>query len=189
MSLARTGFSGGFFASAATVVLWTLLMLCAPAAASADPITASNAEQFGAALQKFQEGQRLWLKISQAYLRPCYLNKHEKCRENMREALNTIPQRVEETGTALVRYLMPVRNGQFMYEPVFSVLLLDSIVSQGGGCEVWQSRASDHKGQTLSALMQEASREIGARTSLPESKRLDELSRLTSPCGVTRPLI
>lgn len=147
-----------------------------------------------------EEEQRLaqldeqFSKFTEEILKPCILNRNAECRDNMTLALNAAAQHarsiegvIGSTTARVIGLTTYIRNGQFRYEPVFALRLLNAIVRQGGSCPEWRAASAVPVGGSkldMATLFKRAESELPKHTRLPEHRQFAFVSGKLTQCGI-----
>ncbi|MGE3511773.1 MAG: hypothetical protein AB7N65_23145 [Vicinamibacterales bacterium] len=152
-----------------------------PLATSAPPEAGMALSAAAAAQPAIVKRAQLALRTVQGrYLAPCFRGDHASCRGNMASLLGILQTDHQLTADEWAQ-LEPVRNNMFFYLVAPSLRLAVAIVKSAGECSEWASLAAN-AGVSLSQLVVSAAREVGGRTTLPESRELAYLQARVNSC-------
>lgn len=155
----------------------------------ADPLAAPSHADAGIALSAaaaaaqpaiVKRAQLALRTVQGRYLAPCFRGDHASCRGNMASLLGILQTDHQMTADQWAQ-LEPVRNNMFFYLVAPSLRLAVAIVKSAGECSEWASLAAN-AGVSLTQLVLSAAREVGGRTTLPESRELAYLQARVSSC-------
>ncbi len=125
-------------------------------------------------------GRSAWSYLSESLLKPCGQRDDVKCQENMVALRNKYPQELKNARLVLdgvkFRFLVALRNGNFLYQIAPSYLLLQTIVGRPGNCASWAATANpllNMPSGALRLLSNEADAEIPPNSRYPEREVLD----------------
>ena len=170
-------------------VLVTLLICPSPASAdeflleTPDGLLAFQTDQDRQSyIQWVREGGRsAWLYLSDRLMKPCARGEDDECQKNMVALRNEYPQALKNARVVLdgvkFRFLVALRNGNFLYQVAPSYQLLQAIVGRPGNCASWAATANQRlnmpSGGALRLLSNDADAEIPRNSRYPEREVLD----------------
>jgi hypothetical protein len=174
------------------IVASAILIVGISAPTRADVLVVENEEQFReAAAELVRLGRAQYVEASRS-IQPCYQGLHDACQGNMRMAivkLATGTQLADTGGGVVKEFFLFIRNNTFLYERAYSLLLLNAIVQKypPGACADYvrdaQRPLADGTVRSLAQHLQEAEKEIGTRTYLPEHRMLQSVRSLLRSCA------
>ena len=125
-------------------------------------------------------GRSAWLYIADRLMKPCARGEDVECQENMVALRNTYPAALKNARVVLdgvkFRFLVALRNGNFLYQIAPSYQLLQAIVGRPGNCASWAAIANERLGMPsggLRLLSNDADGEIPPNSHYPERAILD----------------
>jgi hypothetical protein len=133
-------------------------------------------------IQWVREGGRsAWLYLSDRLMKPCGRGDDDECQKNMVALRNDYPEALKNARLVLdgvkFRFLVALRNGNFLYQIAPSYQLLQAIVGRPGNCASWAATANQRlnmpSGGALRLLSNDADAEIPRTSRYPERAILD----------------
>jgi hypothetical protein len=125
-------------------------------------------------------GRAAWLYLSDHLMKPCGRGDNTKCQENMVALRDQYPEALKNArvvlGGVTFRFLVALRNGNFLYPVAPSYQLLQAIVGTPGTCASWAAVANQRlkmPSGALRLLSNEADAEIAPDSGYPEREALD----------------
>jgi hypothetical protein len=126
-------------------------------------------------------GRAAWSYLADDLMKPCGRGDDEKCQQNMVALRDAYPDALKNARLVLdgvkFRFLLALRNGNFLYQIAPSYQLLQAIVGTPGNCASWAATANQRlnmpSGGALSLLSNEADAEIPRNGRYPEREVLD----------------
>lgn len=125
-------------------------------------------------------GRSAWLYFSNRMMKPCKQGLNDECHDNMVALRERYPKELKNAREVLNgvkdRFLIALRNGNFIYPVAPSFQLLQSIVGAPGTCATWSAIANKQLNMTSGGLKQladDADTEIPTRTTYPERAELN----------------
>ena len=173
------------------VVAALVMVLCFGAAASAEDFLLETPDDGLLAFQSDQDrqdyikwvkdgGRSAWLFFSDRMMKPCGRGEDEACQQNMVIVRNQYPVVLEKARLVVNgvkdRFLLALRNGNFIYPIAPSYQLLQAIVGRPGNCVSWAAIANQRLNMPsggLRRLSDDADAELPRGSSYPERAVLD----------------
>jgi hypothetical protein len=125
-------------------------------------------------------GRSAWLYLSDRLMKPCARGEDDQCQENMVALRKAYPDALKNAWLVLdgvkFRFLVALRNGNFLYQVAPSYQLLQAIVGNPGNCASWAAIANRRLNMPSGALMllsSDADAEIPRDRRYPEREALD----------------
>ena len=125
-------------------------------------------------------GRAAWSYLADDLMKPCGRGDDEKCQQNMVALRDAYPAALKNARLVLdgvkFRFLVALRNGNFLYQIAPSYQLLQAIVTTPGNCASWAATANQRlkmPSGALRLLSTEADAEIPRNGRYPEREVLD----------------